>query len=108
MLVQWDEEDEREIHTVDELDALLDDLDAVSRDHVLPYVVILWTGHPADDDRPDVREGPHVGLVSGCGGGELMRRFKELHGERLHAAVHPSPTPKRERGPVLLAFGRGG
>ena len=51
MLVQWDEEDEREIHTVEELDALLDDLDAVSRDQVLPYAVILWTGHRAEDDR---------------------------------------------------------
>ena len=33
--------------------------------------------------RLDVRGGPDVGLVSGSGGGELMRRFKEVHGGRL-------------------------
>jgi hypothetical protein len=33
--------------------------------------------------RLDVRGGPDVGLVSGHGGGEIMRRFKELHEGRL-------------------------
>lgn len=33
--------------------------------------------------RLDVQEGPDVDLVSGNRGGEIMRRFKELHGDRL-------------------------
>jgi hypothetical protein len=51
MLVQWDEEDRREIGTIEELDALLDELDATSREEPLPYAVTLWTGYRANGDK---------------------------------------------------------
>lgn len=53
MLVQWDRNEPREVGTVDieELDTLLDRLDAESREQILPYAVTLWTGpHPDGDD----------------------------------------------------------
>lgn len=51
MLVQWDEHEEREVGTVEELDALLDELDADSRNRPLPYAVTIGTGpHPDGED----------------------------------------------------------
>lgn len=60
MLVQWDVEEERDVGTVAELDALLDELDAASRARPLPYAVTIWTG-PDDDGR----DGPSLTLVVG-------------------------------------------
>lgn len=50
MLAQWDRNEPREVRTVEELDVLLDELDAESRKQVLPYAVSLWTGPHADGD----------------------------------------------------------
>lgn len=51
MLVQWDEERRREVGTVEDLDALLDELDAASRGEPLPYAVTIWTGRRANGDK---------------------------------------------------------
>lgn len=51
MLVQWDEEERRTVETVEALDALLDELDAESREQPLPYAVTVWTGRGANGDK---------------------------------------------------------
>lgn len=60
MLVQWDVDDERQAATVEEMDALLDELDAASRERPLPYAVTVWTGPEADG-----RDGPALTFVVG-------------------------------------------
>ena len=50
MLAQWDRNEAREVGTIDELDALLDDLDRISRDQILPYAVAIWTGERENGD----------------------------------------------------------
>lgn len=50
MLVQWGRNKPRVVATVADLDALLDELDAESREQVLPYAVSLWTGPHSDGD----------------------------------------------------------
>lgn len=60
MLVQWDAEDEREASTVEEMDAILNELDAISRERPLPYAVTIWSG-----PEPDGRDGPSLTLTVG-------------------------------------------
>ena len=50
MLVQWDRHEPRDVGTVEQLDTLLNELDAESRSQVLPYAVSLWTGPHADGE----------------------------------------------------------
>lgn len=50
MLVHWDRNGSREVRTVQELDALLDELDTESRQQPLPYAVAVWTGPTENDD----------------------------------------------------------
>lgn len=51
MLVQWDRHGPTGVDTVEELDALLDRLDAESREQPLLYAVSLWTGPRQPDDK---------------------------------------------------------